>query len=164
MKFLEKDLEQIIFETRNEILMEKGLYISGKKIRQLKIGNYGISDIVTITRPNFIQSEDAENKGCFDDVLLIEIYELKQDKISVSAFLQACGYYKGIIEYLRCKRKLNFGYRININLVGKSIDTFSEFIYLSDIFDNVLFYTYDYRHDGISFQQHFGYTLNQSGF
>ena len=45
MTFLEKDLEQIIFETPKEKLQEKGLVIKGKLLRQIKIGNYGIADL-----------------------------------------------------------------------------------------------------------------------
>ena len=47
MKFLERDLEYIIFETENSILNSKGLPISGKKSTQRKIGNYGRLDLMT---------------------------------------------------------------------------------------------------------------------
>ena len=164
MKFLEKDLEQIIFETRNELLREKGLEISGKKVRQLRLGNYGIADLVTITKPGFIISKDPKYNGFFEDSIYIDIYELKQDKISVSAFLQACGYYKGISKYISKHNKLKKDYKIRLNLVGKTIDTTSEFIYLSDIFEDVNFFTYDYGFEGISFTQHFGYCLTNDGF
>lgn len=164
MKFLEKDLEQIIFETRNELLREKGLSISGKKVRQLRLGNYGIADIVTITKPDFIPSTEPKYNGFFEDCIYIDIYELKQDKISVSAFLQACGYYKGISTYISKHNKLKRQYKIRLNLVGKSIDTASEFIYLPDIFDDIYFYTYDYDFNGITFTHQCGYCLTNSGF
>lgn len=46
-EFFEKTLEDIIFNTDNELLCEHGLLISGKKLRQVKIGNYGIADLIT---------------------------------------------------------------------------------------------------------------------
>lgn len=39
MDFIEKNLEDIIFETPNEILIDRVLYICGKKFRQV----YGYS-------------------------------------------------------------------------------------------------------------------------
>ena len=54
MKFLEKDLEEIIFETSNKELNERGLFVYGKKYRQLRIGNYGVADLVVVDRtPNY---------------------------------------------------------------------------------------------------------------
>ena len=53
MKFLEKDLEQIIFESGRDSLRERGLSISGKLLRQLRIGNYGIADLVEFVRPQY---------------------------------------------------------------------------------------------------------------
>jgi hypothetical protein len=50
MNFLEKNLEDIIFETHENKLRDRGLEISGKKLRQLRIGNYGIADMITYTR------------------------------------------------------------------------------------------------------------------
>jgi hypothetical protein len=47
MDFLEKDLEDIIFDSPNEELRKRGLNIWGKKKRQLNIGNYGRADIIT---------------------------------------------------------------------------------------------------------------------
>ncbi len=40
MKFLEKDLEQIIYSADKELLAQRGLEINGTLIRQLRIGNY----------------------------------------------------------------------------------------------------------------------------
>ncbi len=164
MKFLEKDLEQIIFETRNELLQEKGLGISGKKVRQLRLGNYGIADLVTLTKPEFETSENPLYNGFHCEPVYIDIYELKQDKISVSAFLQACGYYKGVSEYISKNKKIKRSYKIRLNLIGKTIDKSSQFIYLTDIFDDVFFYTYDYDFQGISFKMEHNYVLTNPGF
>ena len=76
MKFLEKDLENIIWESDNEKLREKGLEIYGKKFRQIRIGNYGVADLITVDR----------RKDCFDGNFLdITVYELKKEKAGISA-------------------------------------------------------------------------------
>lgn len=162
MKFLEKDLEQIIWESDNLKLQEKGLRILGKKIRQLKIGNYGIADIVSVRK----YYED----NSINPILLITILELKKDSISISAFLQAIRYAKGIQRYLD-ERDFRHAYEIEICLCGKKIDPFSDLVYLPDlIYSNkfslggVFLYTYDYTLDGIEFKEHFGYRLVNEGF
>ena len=53
MRFLEKDLEQIIHESGMDQLNERGLPIDGKMFRQMRIGNYGIADLITVTRPMY---------------------------------------------------------------------------------------------------------------
>ena len=40
MDFLEKDLEDIIYNASNEQLDKRGLRVRGKRFRQLRIGNY----------------------------------------------------------------------------------------------------------------------------
>ena len=82
MKFLEKNLEDIIFETDNEKLQERGLDIRGKKFRQLRLSHYGIADIVTVSR--------------IGQSLQIDIFELKKDVITVDTLLQALRYIEGI--------------------------------------------------------------------
>jgi hypothetical protein len=79
MKFLEKDLEDIIWEASNERLQENGLDISGKKYRQLRIGNYGIADIVSVTKPYYHEYFKKHQKG------IITIYELKKELIKYAS-------------------------------------------------------------------------------
>lgn len=55
MNFLEKNLEDIIYETNNKYLRERGLFINGIKKRQLRIGNYGIADIVTFKKGDYCE-------------------------------------------------------------------------------------------------------------
>lgn len=163
MKFLERDLEDIIFNNNNDKLQEKGLDIGGKKYRQLRIGNYGIADMVTIER-GFDDCED----GC----LFINIYELKKDIIDVNAFIQAIGYMKGISSFLK-SRDFNFNYRFTITLVSKNISKEGNFIYLTDFIKpnsnendlmQLVFYTYNYGIDGIEFKTELGYDLVNKGF
>jgi len=171
MEFLEKGFEQIIFETNDTTLHERGLWLRGKRFRQLKIGNYGIADIVTINRPFRIDKDHSHIKG------LIQVVELKKDKIGVSAFMQALGYAKGISSYLK-KRGLLDLFTIEIVLVGKYIDKDSSFIYLADLMQQgeeqyvddgnnnicISCYTYDMNIDGLTFKSHSGYELNNEGF
>jgi len=154
MKFLEKDLEQIIFETSEHDLDERGLFVPGKRLRQVNIGNYGIADMITYYR------------NPFDKEIVITVFELKKDFITPDAFLQAIRYCKGIREYLKHRDFNSFEYEIkyNIVLVGSDIEDKSGFIYLTDFFENISFYTYSYKFDGIFFKEENGYHLIKSGF
>ena len=51
MKFLENDLEEIIYTSGRDVLEQRGLTINGKLLRQVKIGNYGIADLIEFQRP-----------------------------------------------------------------------------------------------------------------
>jgi len=162
MIFLEKDLEQIIFETDNELLQDKELYISGKKLRQLRIGNYGIADLVTFEKSGYYPK--CENGGGFYvENIKITIYELKQNKINLSSFMQAIRYAKGIKRYLE-NRNFYHNYELYICLIGKEIDLNADFVYLSDIINNLSLITYSYDFDGISFKNHYNYKLTNEGF
>lgn len=150
MTFLEKDLEDIIYNTKNSHLQMRGLWIEGKKVRQLKIGNYGIADVVTVVRNYEVNR------------LTITIYELKKDTIGVNTFMQAIRYAKGIDSWIRKNKK--FEYDIRFGLVGKVIDFNTDFIYLADIYENIELYTYEYEFDGIHFKHHRRYSLTNEGF
>lgn len=166
MNFLEKDLEQIIFETCNDTLMDRGLWITGEKIRQLKIGNYGIADLITWRRVTY---------GPCLNYLEINIYELKKDRVGVSAFFQAVRYMKGISSYMK-RRRFMCNYGFNIHLVGKSIDDSGSLCYLTDHINReatdmsfgelltISFYEYKYDIDGLTFLETKGYELVNSGF
>jgi len=170
MKFLEKNLEQIIFESYDK-LNERGLSVDGKLYRQLKIGNYGIADLVTLKKPHYFKGYKTHYCG------MITVYELKQDKIGVSAFLQALRYLNGIKSYLR-KRNLDTKFSYKIVLIGSEIENDTNFVYLSNFiedyeqgFENFYekhFYleliTYSYDFDGINFNTETGYHLKNEGF
>lgn len=170
MNFLEKDLEQIIWESDNEKLKEKNLPISGKKFRQLRIGNYGVLDLMTV---------EKEDTWCYVlnervPYLNITVYELKKEKVGISAFLQAIKYCKGIKSYIS-ERKPNFCFKLNIVLVAKEVDLNSDFIYLTDLLDHkysddfgvissVENFSFSYDINGILFKQHHSYNLTNKGF
>ncbi len=171
MKFLEKDLEQIIYDADKELLAEKGLYVNGTIKRQLRIGNYGICDLMTHEKPYYSNYHKGIRKGT------ITIYELKQDKIGISTFLQALGYLKGVKDFLE-KRQLNYNYNYKIVLIGKELDTASTFCFLTSFINDTDFdnhidseckflienYIYDYGINGIHFKEQSGFSLINKGF
>lgn len=172
MKFLEKNLEQIIFESDKMALAKRGLGIYGKLLRQLKIGNYGISDLVEIRKPWYSEEDKKHYKG------EIIVYELKQESISFSTLSQAIGYLKGIRTFLERKGIDNyFNYRII--LIGAELDLYSSFCYLPDFFTFYNNYEldidecsqfgidlckYNYDFDGIKFEFISDYNLRDKGF
>lgn len=161
MTFLEKNLEDIIFTSDNDLLSERGLGISGKKIRQLKIGNYGIADLITYQRPSY-HKRNIDGGGGWHEELFINIFELKQNVVNVNTVLQAVRYGTGIKHYFRNKPNLQIDFCITV--VGKYIDLNSDFIYLSNFMPNLNVFTYDYKIDGIYFEEHREYKLIKSGF
>ncbi len=160
MNLLEKDLEEVIFNTSREKLYDRGLPVFGKMVRQLKLGKYGILDLLTVTR----------NVAPWEKFLTFTIYELKKDTIGVSAFFQSVAYAKAIQEFMKTYRP-NIFFNIEICLIGKSIDTTGSFCFLPDLFSytepfhiqgqvtNVSFYTYHFSIDGFSFKEHSGYCV-----
>ena len=171
MKFLENDLEEIIYTSGRDVLEERGLLIEGELKRQLKIGNYGIADLVSITKPRFVSSKF----GIPYDIELgeITIYELKKEQIGIAAFLQALDYVKGIKEYLNYRNKDHL-FTINMTLIGKKIDKSGSFCYISELLQiqsedrfnsgRIDFYTYDYKIDGLHFYQQNNFVLTNQGF
>lgn len=163
MSFLEKTLKEIIFTADRNKLEERGLFINGKLFRQLNIGNYGIADLVEVSKIDpYFGSHGLD----------ITVYELKKDKIGISAFMQAVRYIKGIERYLEWRGFSNEVF-YHIVLIGSTLeDSFdSSFKYFPDMFpcnsDGSYFirnYTYKYEIDGISFNEENGYKLINQGF
>jgi hypothetical protein len=150
--FLEKTLEDIIYETDNDKLLKRGLPISGKKYRQIKIGNYGICDLITVQR---IPGRSHIN---------ITVHELKKDKIDANTLMQAFRYRKGIKRFLekRFKNKDVF-LDIDVVLIGKSVCS-GDFCYLLGEAYGFDTYNYSYDWDGITFERQYGYFLREEGF
>jgi hypothetical protein len=172
MEFFEKDLEEIIYLSDKENLSDKGLFLHGKLKRQLKIGNYGIADLVEYKRPYYHPYLKMMMKG------EINVIELKNKKIGVSTFFQALNYVKGIQSYFEKKEYDFFNYNIRVTLIGREFDKLSSFCYLGDLFDTYLedtklhddnkicidLYTYSYSINGIEFNAITGYNLTDKGF
>ena len=159
MNILEKDIEEIIYNTDTRSLSSRGLYLSGNRYRQLRIGNYGVADIVTIDRVSL--SKD----------FIISVYELKKEWIEHYTFWQSIRYLKGIQRYFE-KRDFDpelYVYRVfyKIILIGKSLKTSSDFVYATYLLTGNMtldFYTYSYKWDGISFNHQHSYKLINEGF
>jgi len=173
MKFLEKDLEQIIMSASNEMLQQRGLEIHGKRKNQVRIGNYGIADIIEFQRPSWDDEMKLYHKG------VINVIELKKENISVSSFFQAVNYLHGIKRFIELKKPhLQYLFNYRITLIGKSIDVNSSICYLPDIIDSSTdciheedenklsmdIFTYDYTLDGLKFTSQYGYKLKNEGF
>lgn len=168
MEFLEKNLEDIIWESDRSKLKERGLNVFGKAKRQLKIGNYGIADLVCVDRRSI---HSSKNQSYLD----ITVYELKRNAIGVSAFFQAIRYCKGIQSYLN-QYHPNIEYNLNIVLIGDNVDTTGSFCYIPDlIYDrgiefptqqivSISFYSYKYKIDGIWFEYKCQFNLIDEGF
>jgi len=163
MEFLEKDLEEIIFTSDRGALYQAGLYVSGKMYRQLRIGEYGIADLVTFDRERHFNKDKH-----YQHSITITVYELKKDKINISAFLQALGYVKGIQRYLQI-RNFNHTISFKIVLIGKRLSNDSTFSYLPDFMNNnelltLENYTYYLDIGGLSFLNECGYQQRNEGF
>ncbi len=154
-QFLEKNLEEIIFETSNERLQDRGLEITGKKKRQVKIGNYGVSDILTFEKDSEVLD------GTVYHCLIINVFELKKEKIDATALMQAYRYKKGIERYLKHR---GFSQRVFVRavLIGQSICE-GDFCYMQEYIDSLSIYTYEYDFDGISFSKVSSYSLIREG-
>lgn len=170
MKFLEKDLEDIIFETDNDMLEDRGLWIQGEKYRQVNMGGYGVADLITLRRPTYYPNHKKH-----DNPPHITIYELKKDLIDESCFFQALRYCKAVKSFFDKQNKgfnefnygcpnYHLGFTLDIVLIGRDVKLSESVCYLPDIFDNIQLYTYSYDVDGLSFKEQIGYELINEGF
>lgn len=168
MDFLEKDLEDIIWENLQTIqgigeLESRGLQVDLNKTfyRQYNFGAYGVCDLIA-----FKLEQSYECK--YNYVAHIDIYELKKDCISAATFLQINRYAKACVQLinqynLKLKRKY-ITPSFNLILVGNKVELSNDFVYLSDVFDNVKIVTYKIKIDGLKFKQENGYTPKNCGF
>ena len=134
MTFLEKELEDFLFyflENNDLDLITKlelrGLdfdYVENMSFsRQMDLQPYGIADIIGI------------GLSLKDGVLVanVFVFELKKDKISYSAFGQACRYLRCIDNQVTLKaEELGVGVKRNyeVILVGTELDVSSDFLFL----------------------------------
>ncbi len=159
-KFLEKNLEDIIFEADKDELSDRGLDIYGKIYRQFDLGKYGIADLVEFYK--YIEEE----KTCDESTdYLVTVYELKRGEIDFSTFAQALRYVNGLIiknknEYpkIKCQYK--------IVLIGSKLTNKDEFKSFPELIsptftmredpDKVIgieLYEYSYGINGINFKK-----------
>lgn len=167
MGFLENDLEEIIFNTNHVELFKRGLDITGNLKRQLRIGNYGVADLIEFRRPIYC--------GCEDGFLLgkIRVLELKKDLVNIDTFFQAVRYARGVQSYLKYTNPyLLNNVELEVALIGKKVDKRSSLTYLPSLFNDsnnglgmkVSIFEYTYEVDGIRFKKIKNYTLTNEGF
>jgi hypothetical protein len=164
MKFLEKDLEEIIFSADNSELLNRGLYLYKNKIRQLKLGNYGICDILAWQK---------HNDYFHGNILKIQIIELKQNEVNFHTLSQSLKYARAIQRYLQF-RKSKIVYQIDIVLIGKIVNDIDSTFYLPTLFNsnedkyqainNINIYSYGYEIDGLKFYDFNDIRLKNEGF
>jgi hypothetical protein len=181
MEFLEKTLEDIIFDSlQNEdqcnIINKRGLNVGKPYLikRQFRIGNYGICDIITLNKPQYIVAPLHIGSFFEPEHILITIYELKQNTISLDSLLQLIRYLKGVKSWLTKFHKKSLLYFIKGILIGDSIDLQNDFIYLFENFTyneentflEIEVYAYNYELDGLTFKSYEldNYTLVNEGF
>ena len=171
MQFLERDLEDIIFYSHKKLLEDRGLYLPSKLLRQVKIGNYGIADLIGFQRPFYNPYCNYVQKG------EITVVELKQNDIDINSFLQSLKYLKGIKSFLE-KRNSDNLYNYKIVLIGKKLNKNNSFYYLTEFantdfmqnkinespFFNLYIYTYSYKIDGITFIEELEHKVINEGF
>ncbi len=164
MNFLEKNLEDIIYENIDDIngvqdLMERGLehVMCGPSIilRQFNLKGYGIPDLIQyrIERTGREKLEDLPHTEDHYNVRVF-IYELKKDKIDISAVMQVHRYKTAINEIFKY---LNGGgdvynFKIECILVGSKIDNTGDLVFLYNNLLDTFIYTYDYKLDGLLFE------------
>lgn len=176
MNIKEKDLEEIIFEADNETLNRKGFFINeGKKYRQLRIGSYGVADLVIVSRQyhtDFVY--DRKQRGFVPaeiPELKIDIVEIKKDKAGIGAFLQAVRYAKGIKQYM-LQRNFSNRFSLGIILLAPKIDTDGSLIFLNDLIyseekgyiSSINMYSVFYGIDGPTFTSEDSYKLTDENF
>lgn len=170
MKFLERDLEEIIINTDNLDLQNRGLDIQGLKVNQLRIGNYGIADIVTYSKEAITDHVDGKIY-LHDWIPKISVYELKKDKVSLSAFAQGIEHVRGVQDYFKSTGRDIDHYRWELVLIGREVDKNSCITYLADLITSedrgsldFKIFKYKYNIDGLFFNYISGYYLAKKGF
>ncbi|MCF6442039.1 hypothetical protein L1077_21650 [Pseudoalteromonas luteoviolacea] len=149
----EKELEDFIFEAAekdHEELSNRGLFMpdSPKFYRQVKLGDYGIADIIAIGR-------------CKEtDKLEVFIYELKKEKVSVRDLPQISMYMGGVYMWLRGQYSQEEYTMIGV-LLAPSVDY--ENLLFGNVTDKVFFMEIKYEaFNGVRFIPHHynGYAKN----
>lgn len=161
MDFLEKDLEEIIYDATlsdigREHLLDRGLDICGKVFRQVNLGPYGIADLISVNYMHKIL--DLVEGGLISKTRYVHvtIYELKKDSVNINTLTQALRYRTAINEIIE-SRFSKFGDQlkvyINIVLVGKTFDKSNGMSWLLNELERIEVYTYNYSLTGLQFEE-----------
>lgn len=154
MGFLETNLESIIYKNADKA-RDRGLKIFDheKVYRQLRLGNYGIADLVGLdVNPEFNGQK-----------IIITVYELKKDQINIDTLSQAIRYVTGLSRIVGSMFNCIPYAEYHICLIGKKVnDQFKLFEFIGNM-GNIHAYTYDYDVDGIRFTEQSKYRLSNEG-
>jgi hypothetical protein len=144
MTIKENELEDIIMNASPNELAERGLPTFKNKKRQVRMGNYGIADILMWTRT----SRPSE--------LELQIIELKAGVININAVDQICRYLNAVMDFNEMKNLPFNQYKgITLKLIGSSVDkNIFEIVKVINMnkMINVVVYTYHLSIDGIKFR------------
>ena len=153
MNFLEKNLEDIIYENSQteegrKMLRERGLDIQGKLFRQVEIGGFGRIDLLEI---RFFRCKDRLLRPLFI------VYELKRNSLNRDTLIQACRYLCGLKSHIAnyCFASEKRGYPMVVSVViGESVDDSNGFPFLFKSLRDVYAMTFSYDIDGIKFSDY----------
>lgn len=149
MRFLEKDLETIIYENY-DACWEYGLDISQiehypghcGRYRQLRLGPYGVADLVNIN----IEHRERE--------VVIQVIECKREVINLDTYKQAKRYVTALMNLLREKMGLaeeDWQISVETVLIGRRVEQNDGFIFVYNDDPRCKAFTYDYSVDGLAF-------------
>ncbi len=142
---LEKQLKDIIWETDNDKLNQRGLFISGEKRQSQNFKDFGKADFVT-------KDNDLWNPR-------LTIYEFLDGNISVSSVLKCLTILKGMRKFHDDCLIKNDSFLYSITIVGRSIPEESALLFFPYFFNNgekiyeINFYTYSFDINGIRFNK-----------
>lgn len=156
MKFLEKDLETIIYENKNR-LGTKGLNLdfhpctTTKLLRQVRLGCYGVADLVHLEVFNREKDPNRTKAPQKKRVVLVTVIECKLNVIDINAYAQAKRYITAIKQYVKQHRLHNTQVLYRSILIGNEVCTKGDFAFVHSNDTTCDIYTYRYGFNGIEF-------------
>lgn len=158
MKFLEKNLEDILFEADQEEVRDRGLedFYYNKIYRQFNLGNYGTADLITINYYNWCKDQKE---------FIITVYELKQEIINVNTILQCSRYIQGVKRFIKKYFQIS-GVQIQVLgvVIGNNYDEKNKVDFLLQSIEGITGYVYEYKIDGLEFSKIENYILSVEEF
>lgn len=147
MKFLERDLESIIY-TNYSKLVHRGLdidqtfYEGGLKFRQMRLGVFGIADLVYI------------NYSPIQDKWHVQVIECKRGPVNGETYLQAKRYARAVEDILLFSPETRRSTRIatSVVLIGEKVDCKGQISHAISLDTSCTTFTYKYLFDGIAFR------------
>lgn len=155
MGFLENNLEEIIYNNPDGV-RNRGLniYNHAHVSRQLRLGNYGVADLVGFDiEPNL-----------YGEKLIVTVYELKKDAVDFKTLAQALRYVTGISRLFDIFWGMPSVTEFNICLIGKKVSHEYDLLSFMGNMGTLHAFTYEYCLDGIKFKNESNYRLTAEAF